>query len=248
MYEYRKTLYQEYYQTQAGRRSEEDLGKQMRVKLAEDAWLLHQEITPLLPPVAQQPNIIDIGCGFGSWVYALQQYGYNRTKGIDVSPSQVAVALDLGITSVEQADLLPYLQQHPDTFDVITGIDIVEHFAKDELVTILGAIKQALRKDGIAVFRTPNADSLFSSLYMYGDFTHETILNQSSAQQLLYSIGFSKVSVNASCMNTPNAVKNVFRRVVWQIVSGISKAVIFASGRSSRGLVLSPNIIISARK
>ena len=57
MYEYRKTLYQEYYQTQAGRRSEEDLGKQMRVKLAEDAWLLHQEITPLLPPVAQQPNI-----------------------------------------------------------------------------------------------------------------------------------------------------------------------------------------------
>lgn len=247
MYQYRQTLYRQYFDTQAGRRLQTQ-GNDVAAILAHDKWLLYQELLPLLPPIAQQPHIIDLGCGFGSWVYALQQKGYVNVSGIDLSPNQVAVAHSLGIANISQADILPYLQANPNTFDVICGIDIIEHFGKDELVEALTHVMQALRPGGKAVFRTPNADAPFASVYANGDFTHETILNASSAQQLFYSIGFSEVQVQASCMNTPNAFKNILRKISWQFVKAALKAVLFATGRSGRGVLLSPNLIIAAQK
>lgn len=244
MYQYRKTLYNKYYQTQSGRRSEREIND----KLKQDSWHFQQEIIPLLPKVVSQPNIIDIGCGFGSLVHALQQQGYQKVRGIDLSPDQVAEAEKIGIKGVEQADLIEYLKKHPNTFDVIIGIDIIEHFSKDELVEILEIIQLGLCSKGIAVFRTPNADALFSSLYMFGDFTHETILNNSSAEQLFHSTGFSKVTVTGSCMKIKNPIKEFLRIILWKLTKVFSKTFIFASGRSSKGLIFSPNIIISAQK
>ncbi|HRK27696.1 MAG TPA: methyltransferase domain-containing protein [Chitinophagales bacterium] len=247
MYQYRKTLYQNYFETQTGRRME-DVRLQPTAQMNHDNWLLSQEILPHLPPPAQNPVILDIGCGFGSWVYALQQKGYQQVSGIDISPAQITIARQLGIPNIYEADLIPYLQAHSHTFNLITGIDIIEHFGKDELVEVLRAVYQALKPGGKAIFRTPNADALMASLYMYGDFTHETLLNPSAARQLLLSAQFAQASVYPSCIHIQQAGKNLVRRAMWQLVTLAAKATVFASGRSVKGLIFTPNLIMVATR
>lgn len=46
------------------------------------------------------------------------------------------------------ADLLPFLQQHQHEFDLIIARDVLEHFAKAEVVEILRLTKQALTPTG----------------------------------------------------------------------------------------------------
>lgn len=47
--------------------------------------------------------------------------------------------------NISQADLLPFLASHLHTFDIITGMDIIEHFGKDELVEVLTAVRNSLK-------------------------------------------------------------------------------------------------------
>ena len=122
-----------------------------------------------------------MGCGIGALVKSLTDAGYAQTIGVDVSEEMVKVAHTLGIQSVQQADVTQFLAQNKNSFDVITGIDIIEHFTKDELVQLLTGIRESLTPGGIAIFRTPNMDAPYATIFANGDFTHENYLNSSSA-------------------------------------------------------------------
>lgn len=239
---YRQIFYQQYYSYQLGRNASD-----FNQKRRDEARHLAREILPLLPT---QPSsrIIDIGCGIGTLVWLCQQQGYSETQGIDISPQMVTIAQELGTKNVQQADLLPFLEQHSEQFDLIMAIDVIEHFTKDELVRLLQYIHKALLPNGQIIFRTPNADALFATLYTQGDFTHENQLNVSSAEQLLLSCGFQKVEVKNAHISLSNPFKEWLRRGVWWLYILIARLLIFASGRSSQHLVFTPNLIIIAQK
>ena len=242
MLNYRQIFYQQYYSHQLGRNAS-DFSQKRR----DEARHLISEILPLLP-TQHNSHIIDIGCGIGTLVWLCQQRGYSETQGIDISPQMVAIAQELGTKNVQQADLLPFLAHHPEQFDLIIAIDVIEHFTKDELVDLLQYIHKALRPDGQIIFRTPNADALFATLYTQGDFTHENQLNVSSAEQLLLSCGFQKIKVKNAHISLSNPFKEWLRRSIWSLYVAIARLLIFASGRSSRHLVFTPNLIIVAQK
>jgi 2-polyprenyl-3-methyl-5-hydroxy-6-metoxy-1,4-benzoquinol methylase len=243
MADFRDKLYEQYFHNQSGRRLNKDLSE----KIKENWKQLNREILPLLP-TDKKAKILDIGCGYGEWLMLMKENNYTETEGVDISREQIETAHTLGITNVQVADVFDYLAQKKNYFDCITGIDIIEHFSKDELVNLLELIKGALKANGTAIFRTPNMDGLLASVYAYGDFTHSCLLNYSSAQQLGLSCGFSKVEVLPSFIYVNGALKEMIRRLLWWQYTFTAKLVLFASGRSSKGVLFTPNLLLVVGK
>jgi|SRR6185437_243439 len=243
MADFRDKLYDQYYNSQSGRR----LNKDLKEKIRENHLQLRREILPLVPK-SKDIKILDIGCGYGEWLMLLRQNGYEQTTGIDISPEQVEKAHLLGLQDVFVADVFDFLSQNPKTFNCITGIDIIEHFSKDELVRLLELIKGALTENGFAIFRTPNMDGILASVYAYGDFTHSSLLNYSSAMQIGIAAGFTKVDVLPSYIRVNGIIKEILRKFFWWYFRLYARLAIFASGRSTQGILLTPNLLLVVKR
>ncbi|MFN5889738.1 MAG: class I SAM-dependent methyltransferase [Bacteroidota bacterium] len=239
---YRQTLYTNYHSTQSGRASLTD-AKQLFEREVDQ---FDKEIIPLLSTVAKSAKVFDLGCGSGSLLQALSNVGFNNISGMDLSKEQVELAHSLGVNCVEMGNGLEFLEACTHTYDVILGMDIIEHFTKDELVELLQTIKRALTPNGIVIFRTPNLDSPMASVFANGDFTHENYLNASSAQQVLLATGFNNVQILSSFMQVKSIWKELLRKIIYQVMLIRLKLQLFATARSTRNIVFTPNMIIIA--
>ena len=91
-------------------------------------------------------RVLDIGCGSGSFLKALSDKGYTEITGIDLSEEQVKLAHQLGVSQVQQGDLIDFFNAADHKFDLISGMDIIEHFTKNELVDLLKLIQKHLKR------------------------------------------------------------------------------------------------------
>jgi 2-polyprenyl-3-methyl-5-hydroxy-6-metoxy-1,4-benzoquinol methylase len=189
-----------------------------------------------------------MGCGSGSLLKALQENGFTQATGMDISGEQVNMAADMGVANVVLGDALEHVKTANQAYDVVLGMDIIEHFTKDELLELLQGIKRALKPGGMVMFRTPNLDAPMSTVFANGDFTHENYLNASSAKQVMLASGFDVVDVKPSVMFIENPLKELIRKGMWTILKFKLKLQLFATARSSRDIVFTPNLLILAQK
>jgi 2-polyprenyl-3-methyl-5-hydroxy-6-metoxy-1,4-benzoquinol methylase len=239
---YRDVLYSNYHSTQSGRASLTDA----KSLFEREKLRFQMELLPLMNSVSKSARIFDMGCGSGSLLSVLGDAGFENAFGMDLSQEQVDLAHKMGVNQVQLGNALDFIKNSGEQFDVITGTDIIEHFTKDELVELLQTIQSKLKPGGKAIFRTPNLDAPFASIFANGDFTHENYLNASSAQQVHLACGFNKVNVYPSKMNIQNPIKEILRKCIAAPVFLSYKLSIFASGRSTQNVLFSPNMIIVA--
>lgn len=242
MTNYRKALYTNYFTNQAGRAHTENI----KQKFETERYYFGCEIVKYLPE-SKSIKILDIGSGTGSFLAACKLKGYTNVEGIDLSEEMVKIANEFGVTEAVCGDLNQYLEEKSSCYDVITGMDIIEHFTKDELIALIETIKKALKPGGMVVFRTPNLDAQFATFFAYGDFTHENYLNKYSAIQVMMAMGFKYVNVLPSHIETKGMVKEMIRKVLWGFIQFRYKLELFASGRSSKNVIFTPNMIIVAK-
>lgn len=240
---YRDQFYKNYYQTQASRYEEgpED------ARIDHAAWVLSQEILPHLP-TDKNASILELACGHGAFLKLLERNNYSNALGVDISTDQIEKAKELDINNVQCADISTFLRDSVESYDVIIGIDIIEHLTKSELLTLLKLIKERLNDGGKVLLRTPNCDAPLGSTFYFGDFTHEIYLNYFSAEQVMLTMGFKDIKILNSHVGVRNPVKNFFRAILWFKLRIWYKLVLFASGRSSKKVLFTPNLIISATK
>jgi|Deesub1362B_J571_1020462.scaffolds.fasta_scaffold02518_1 2-polyprenyl-3-methyl-5-hydroxy-6-metoxy-1,4-benzoquinol methylase len=192
-------------------------------------------------PSDKSAKILDVGCGNGGFVYWLQQIGYTNASGIDISSEQIEVAKRLGIKSVEQADLIEFLKDKQDFYDVIFARDIIEHFNKDEVLEIFETFYNSIKSGGSVIICTPNGESPFSGRYRYGDFTHEIVFTQSSLSQVLRVSGFTKIAFYP-VRPVPKGVKSVVRFLLWRGIEMLLKFYMLVETGSGEG-IYTQNII-----
>lgn len=239
---YRSVLYANYHSTQSGRASHTDA----RSLHEREKRRFRKEIKPLLASTSLDAETFDLGCGSGSLLAVLKEEGFHRIMGMDLSPEQVAQAHSWGVTEVQEGDGLAHLKRSEAELDLVLAADIIEHFTKDELVDLLQVIKSSLKKNGKLILRTPNMDSSLASVFAHGDFTHENRLNASSLEQVLLAVGFIRVEIRSSDMSVENPLKEVIRRAVCRLHVLMRKVTLFATGRSTKGVLFSPNMIAVA--
>src|SRR5437016_8075999 len=98
----------------------------------------------------RKPRILDVGCGTGANLQMLAQHG--ASEGVDVSSEALEFCRARGLSKVKQgaAEALPYEDA---SFDLVTGLDVVEHL--DDDLSGLREMRRVLRPGGRALLFVP---------------------------------------------------------------------------------------------
>ena len=184
--------------------------------------------------------ILDLGCGQGELVREFHRHGFTEARGIDISPEQVRIAHDNGITNIELGDFRTSLGT--EQLDVVTATDFLEHLTVDEVLETLDAVFTALNPGGIFIARTPNLASPFGGGYRYGDMTHETSFTARSLRQLGNTAGFRSIEVY-SCPPKAHGLVSGARLGVWKVASAAMKTALAAETGRLRGHHVTQNIL-----
>jgi SAM-dependent methyltransferase len=109
-----------------------------------------------MQPYWQLGRILDVGCFTGKFLSVAKEAGW-RASGLEISKEAVEHARSQLGLDVRQ-DTLLMTDLEPETFDVVTMFDVVEHF--QEPLLNLKKVAQLLRPKGILYIETPNFNSI----------------------------------------------------------------------------------------
>jgi len=167
-------------------------------------------------PQRKDAAILEVGCGWGRLLHFFKTRGYVNLRGVDISPEQVKLARQV-IDNVTERNAIEYLDSHPHSFDLIIGLDIIEHFRKDEVLHFLEACYKALRSGGRLILQTPNAESPWGMKIRYGDFTHELAFNPGGLKKLLEICGFVKIEPRQAGP-VVHGILSLGRYLIWKVI------------------------------
>src|SRR5437870_6156033 len=97
-----------------------------------------------------RPCILDVGCGTGANLQMLSEFG--AAEGADMSTEALDFCRARGLSKVKQgaAEALPYEDA---SFDLVTGLDVVEHL--DDDIAGLAEMRRVLRPGGRSLLFVP---------------------------------------------------------------------------------------------
>lgn len=151
-----------------------------------------QDYVPLLSGAS---HVVDIGCGRGELLDALQRSGVSA-RGVDTNHAMVELCRGRGL-EVEESDALSFLRrQAPESVGGVVAIQVVEHFAPAYLTAFLAAAHDALAPGAPLVLETinPACWAAFFDTYIR-DLTHQRPLHPDTLQYLVHASGFRDVDV-----------------------------------------------------
>lgn len=196
-------------------------------------------------PKNKDINILELGCGHGSFQFFINDAGYTNSKGIDGSEEQVKGAKELGINNVIYGDILEYLISLDDcSLDLIVAIDIFEHFTKVELTELIDHLYRVLNIGGMIISHQPNSEGPYGNYIRHSDYTHEISFTRQSIAQIFLASNFKKIE---SYEDKPivHGIKSALRFFVWEFV--LRKIYVFTrvveNGSCDKDAIFSQNFI-----
>jgi SAM-dependent methyltransferase len=103
-------------------------------------------------------SVVDVGCGWGVDVLALERAGY-AVVGLDASRGMLELLDRPGRTLIE-ADLTQPAPEAAPTFDALLALDVIEHLDDDRAAMAWSAAR--VKPGGVAVVSVPALPRLFS--------------------------------------------------------------------------------------
>lgn len=204
-------------------------------------------IEKCFPKKGKEIQILDLGCGIGGFIKVFLDAGYTNVEGVDVSEESVSMAHTYGLFQVKQGDIFAELNlRKENSYDVILFLDVIEHFKRKEILSLMKSAFEKLRPGGRVILHVPNAEGVFGSKIRYSDITHEMAFTANSLTQITRFAGFSEFS----CFEDKpiiHGLTSFFRRCIWE-VGTISFRLLHASESGLFSVRLSQNILFIAIK
>jgi 2-polyprenyl-3-methyl-5-hydroxy-6-metoxy-1,4-benzoquinol methylase len=180
------------------------------------------------------PRHLDVGCAMGSMLEEARAAGWDPV-GVETSEFAAKYAAEHTGCPVH-AGTLAEAAFPPESFDVITLMDVIEHVPNPS--ALIAEIHRLLRPGGVLFIVTPNFASLFVWLYgarAYGVWPdqHVVYFQPSTVESLLRRAGFAKIIVGSKDFYAAN-LKRLLRRKETQVDAGIKSA--FGTRASLRGI------------
>ena len=148
-------------------------------------------------PADKSLPLLDIGIGRGEMLSCMKAWGYAGYKGVDISPSAVNHCAKLDLNCELVPDTVAWLHSVPNQWHLITLLDVLEHFRKEDLLDFLAAVRLALAPGGKLTIHVPNLQSPNGYLHRYNDLTHEVGFTEHSLIQLLAVAGFGPAEIHS---------------------------------------------------
>jgi spore coat polysaccharide biosynthesis predicted glycosyltransferase SpsG/2-polyprenyl-3-methyl-5-hydroxy-6-metoxy-1,4-benzoquinol methylase len=155
-------------------------------------------IQGLLPPSAETPSLLDIGCAYGPFLAAAKEAGFSPF-GIDPADDAVRyVTQSLGIPALR--GFFPHSALQP-PYDCVTLWYVIEHFP--DCVPALAEIRRLLKDSGVLAFATPSFAGVSgrSSLKRFlgqSPADHWTIWSPRACKKALALAGFQVKKITVS--------------------------------------------------
>lgn len=197
-------------------------------------------------------EVLDVGAATGFFLEIAKERGW-QTRGVEISEFAARIACEKGLDV--QAGILSQAGYFPESFDLITLWDVIEHveLPKEELVRV----HKLLREGGLILMTTPNFSSSYAKLlgrrwHAIVPPEHLHYFTFKSMQQALEETGFETISITAPIKSF--TLSYIFQTLArWQGL-GIWKAIVDflkvhpALGGLSLPLPLRDNMLVLARK
>lgn len=105
----------------------------------------------------QNVKILDAGCGAGTFLKELEQYG--MAYGLDFSEKAVNFCKEKEIKNVSVGNIakLPF---QDNTFDIVLALDVIEHTEDD--LSAMREIRRVMKDSGVAIITVPTFRFLWS--------------------------------------------------------------------------------------
>lgn len=153
-------------------------------------------LEPYCPKNRDLP-VLDIGCGYGFAMRALQHLGFAAIEGVELSTQQARVATNAGFTVHVTEDTEKFLLARSNTYKFILLMDVLEHLPVNKQIALLRAIHGALIPSGRLFVTVPNANAILASRWRYIDFTHYSSFTEHTIQFVLRNAGFEQVRISS---------------------------------------------------
>ncbi len=151
-----------------------------------------EEIEALRP---DKGSILDVGCAYGFFLDVARSRGW-CTEGVELGDHAVQYARGKLGLRVHHANVLD-VRLPPQTFDVVTLWDVVEHL--DDPISVLMHLRRSMKNNALLVFNTPDVDSYVRKVQglRWRNFIppiHVTYFGQRAAAHLLRRTGFRLIN------------------------------------------------------
>jgi 2-polyprenyl-3-methyl-5-hydroxy-6-metoxy-1,4-benzoquinol methylase len=138
-------------------------------------------------------RVLDVGAGFGFFLRALEQQGYDA-YGLESSEYACERAREFTNATIANASAERVFPFDDDFFDAITMFDVIEHIA--DYPAMLAECKRTLRPGGRIVVMTPSGHSIARLLLgknwsWHKDPTHVHLFTPRSMRRALHEAQFS---------------------------------------------------------
>lgn len=209
---------------------------------------LLRRLGPWLPADPTTP-CLDLACGCGELIFALERRGFDRTHGVDLCAEELDEARKFVRGELVLGDVVDHLAAQPEgSFGFLTAFNIVEHLPKERLVDFFREARRVLRPGGALVGMVPNAVSPFGAAARYWDITHQIAFTPNSITQLAAMTGFGDHVDFRECGPVPYGVKSAIRYAAWQMMRGAIAAWFLVENGASRGGIYSSDMLFRLRK
>jgi SAM-dependent methyltransferase len=136
------------------------------------------------------PKVLDIGCGSGLMLNALEDAG--QTFGMDMSDDAISFSKEIFKGKVEKGllpDQIPYDENY---FDLIVALDVIEHIDRD--VDSLRAIRSRIVENGKAIITVPAYMFLWSAFDELNEHKRRYTLTELNTKLLQAGFKVEKIS------------------------------------------------------
>jgi len=198
-------------------------------------------------PKNKNCRILDLGCGDGNFIYFLNTLKYKNVIGVDNDENQIKLAKNnlLKTNNIQLSDVKKYLNKK-NNFDLIVLKDVIEHFSKKEIITLINRIYLRLNKNGVLIIQTVNGQSPFFGIRGFGDLTHKTILTPRVLKNLLNKYNFRTIEIFPVRPQIYN-ISSLFRKLLFFVFELLFKLFLVAENGTSNYIV-TQNFVIRAKK
>jgi 2-polyprenyl-3-methyl-5-hydroxy-6-metoxy-1,4-benzoquinol methylase len=171
------------------------------------------KILSVVRPYARQgARVLDIGCGFGSFLQRARQVGY-AVAGIEPDAHACAGACEALGEGVVRNGTLQQVKPPAGSADVVATLDVLEHVPVAEHAAFARAVADVLAPGGLWVIKVPSTDGLYyhasamlarlvpriGAVFMHRlwqtdyEFPHMVYFNRATLQAWLHRYGFTVV-------------------------------------------------------
>ncbi len=176
-------------------------------------WLLKQEPSYTIIkkiPLNKNIKILEIGCGYGYFTYALNKEGYNA-NGIDISENAIKYAKkNYGQNNYIKTTIDSINQK----YDLIIATELIEHLS--DYNSFINKCYNLLNKNGKMLISTPNKDNYSKKMIWHTDLppVHTIWFSKKSIEKLAKNNKFkcNFITTNVLTSDKNELIKKIYNK------------------------------------